>query len=192
MVLSDIASAVLIIIIFAVLLLFITLSIGIARIRNNWDEYKCNPAVIPFASVFGHDPVTTFNQCIQLSQGDFMSGFLDPIYKALANFAESGALFTSIFEMLKLGMNDQQMGMFNLAETIGAKMKSVVTELDLLFISVTDMFAKLGSAITVIYYLIQTGVGTSSALWEELPGTVIRLLTGTSKEDFDSTKSSTG
>ena len=186
MVLSDIANAVLIIIIFALLQLFITLSIGIARVKNNWEEYKCNPAVIPFASIFGHDPVTTFNQCIQVSQADFMSGFLDPVYNSLSSFAESGAIFTSALEMLKLGTNNQQMDTFNLAETMGLKMKSVITEINLLFINVSDMFGKIGGTVSVIYYLILTGVGTAEALWEELPGTVIRYVTGTKKKDWES------
>ena len=48
------------------------------------------------------------------------------------------------------------------------------------------MFGKIGGTVSVIYYLILTGVGTAEALWEELPGTVIRYVTGTKKKDWES------
>tara|TARA_B110001452_G_scaffold224588_1_gene198226 strand:- start:4887 stop:5435 length:549 start_codon:yes stop_codon:yes gene_type:complete len=173
---GDLGNAVLIIIIFSLIQLFVTLSIGISRIRNNWDDYKCNPGIIPFASVFGQDPIENFNQCIKVSQVGFMSGFLKPIYGALQQFSDSGNLFTQIFESLKLGLNNEQAGTFNLANDIGARIRGIITELNLVFITITDTFGKIGSTVTVLYYLIITSIKTTQTLWEELPGTIIRVI----------------
>ena len=49
---GDLGSAVVIILIFCILHGVLAVSIGIANIQNNWEHYKCNPAVMPFASVF--------------------------------------------------------------------------------------------------------------------------------------------
>jgi len=33
-------------------------------IMDNWDEYRCNPLVIPFSGMFGHDSSETMTQCM--------------------------------------------------------------------------------------------------------------------------------
>ena len=175
---SDIANAIIIIIIFVVLQLFITLSIGVARIRNDWDKYKCNPAVIPFASIFGYDPVDTFNSCVLSSQANFMSKFLDPIYSTFGNLIEQGSLFTGILEFLKLGLNTEQASLLNLAETFGLKFLNLTTEFNKIIINITDVFGKLSSSMTLLYYLMISGLKVGESLWEELPGTVIRFVGG--------------
>ena len=174
--LGDTGNAFLIIIVFCLIQLFITLSIGLAQLRNNWDEYKCNPGVIPFASLVGHDPVTTFQECTKDIQGDFMKTFLDPVYNALNSFSESGNLFVGILESLKMGLRTQQGGAFNFIEDIGLRFKILITELSKSFITVTDLFGKVGSMVSVIYYLILTSVKLGNALDKDLPGSVLRVL----------------
>tara|TARA_Y100000816_G_C26068902_1_gene562010 strand:+ start:213 stop:758 length:546 start_codon:yes stop_codon:yes gene_type:complete len=178
---SDIANAIIIIIIFLLLQLFITLSIGIARIRNNWDKYKCNPAVIPFAGVFGYDPMETFNSCVLSSQADFMSRFLDPIYSTFGNLIEQGNLFTGVLEFLKLGLNTEQTSLLNLAETFGLKFLNLTTEFNKIIINISNVFGNLTSSLTVLYYIMTSGLKLGQALWEELPGTVIRFVGGDKK-----------
>ena len=46
------------------------------NIKNNWNDYKCSPLVMPFAGVFGHDPGSNFTGCITSMQSDFMGVFL--------------------------------------------------------------------------------------------------------------------
>ena len=174
--LGDTGNAFLIIIIFCLIQLFITLSIGLAQLRNNWDKYKCNPAVTPFASLIGYDPITTFQECTKEIQGDFMKSFLDPVYKSLNSFSESGNLFVGILESLKMGLKTQQGGTFNFVEDLGARFNILITELSKSFITVTDLFGKIGSMVSVIYYLILTSVQMGEALSKDLPGTALRAM----------------
>jgi hypothetical protein len=73
--LGDVGNAFLIVLIFCLIQLFITISIGLVQLRNNWDKYKCNPGVTPFAGIIGYDPVLTFQECTKETQGDFMKCF---------------------------------------------------------------------------------------------------------------------
>ena len=57
--------SILILFIFALLQLTNLLGVGIKHIQNNWSLYRCNPLVIPFSGVFGHDPQETFTYCAQ-------------------------------------------------------------------------------------------------------------------------------
>ena len=174
--LGDTGSAFLIIIIFCLIQLSITLSIGIAQLRNNWEKYKCNPGVIPFASLVGHDPVTTFNECTKETLSGFMGSFLDPIFTSLNSFADSGNLFVGILESLKLGLNVQQGGTLSFIEDLGVRLNILITELSRSFITVSDLFGKVGSMVSVIYYLILTSVKMGEALSRDLPGTGLRTI----------------
>ena len=173
---SDIANAIIIIVIFACMQLTITLSIGIARIKNNWEEYKCNPAIIPFASIFGFDALETFNQCILTSQADFMSTFLDPIYSSISSLIENGNIMRDMFQFLKIGLNSNQLATFNLAEEIGARVKSLIFAFNKIFINVNDVFGKLSTTLTLFFYVLQSIIKLAEASWLELPGTVIRKI----------------
>ena len=47
---SDIVLALIIILVFVALLVFNVLSVGITKVNDDWDKYRCSPGVIPFAS----------------------------------------------------------------------------------------------------------------------------------------------
>ena len=34
------------------------------EIMNNWGLYRCNPLILPFVTLFGHDPSQTFTECL--------------------------------------------------------------------------------------------------------------------------------
>ncbi len=52
------------VIIFIILLLYIILVYNRKNIIKNWDQYKCSPLIIPFASFFDKDPVENLNGCM--------------------------------------------------------------------------------------------------------------------------------
>ena len=60
---SDITLSIFIILIFIFLYVFNILSVGIQKIKDDWPQYRCNPMVMPFASVFGYDTVSNFSFC---------------------------------------------------------------------------------------------------------------------------------
>ena len=65
---GDLLSAIFIIIVFIGLYVLSFLVIGTKYIQDNWSLYRCNPTVMPFASMFGHDTSENFTYCIQNMQ----------------------------------------------------------------------------------------------------------------------------
>ena len=176
--LGDIGNAFLIVLIFCIIQLVITLSVGLVQLKNNWNEYKCNPGVIPLAGLIGFDPVLTFQECTKETQGDFMKSFLTPVYDTLGTLADAGNVFTEIFESLKLGANEQQGTTFNLVEDLGNRFKMLISGLSNSFITIGNVFGKITSMITIVYYLIGTSTTLGKALVGDLPGTAFRTFTG--------------
>jgi hypothetical protein len=176
--LGDIGNAFLIVLIFCIIQLFITLSVGLVQLRNNWDKYKCNPGVTPFAGFVGFDPVLTFQECTKETQGDFMNSFLSPVYDTLDTFAEAGNVFTEVLDSLKLGLNVQQDTTFNVVEDLGNRLKMLISGLSNTFITVLNVFGKTASMMSVIYYLLGTATSLGEAIVGDLPGTAFRMFTG--------------
>ena len=172
---GDLGSAVVIILIFSIIHLALAASIGIAKIQNNWEFYKCNPSVMPFASIFGHDTGTNFNECIQKQQTGFMGSFLDPIYQSLSYFAQNGAIFADMFESVKLFGNTQDNNTGNFVEDAKGRLYNMSDGANRIFIGVTDTFSKLTSTITILFYTLQSALVAGKSVWNELPGTFIKI-----------------
>lgn len=172
---GDLGNLILIVFIFTLLQLFLSLNIGISEIRNNWHKYKCNPGIMPFAHVFGHDTGKNFNECIKLSQANFMSSFLEPIYTGLGFFAETGSVFTEVFEELKIFGNAQNSSSGSLVSNIKNRLLAMGFETNQIYINISNTFGQLSSLITVVFYLVETGLTAGEFAWQELPGTFIRF-----------------
>lgn len=172
---GDIGSAVVIIFFFSMLHGLMAVSLGISNIKKNWQYYKCNPAIMPFAQVFGHDLRTNFNECVQTTQVDFMSAFLDPIYQSLQHFSENGSTFTDLFEKLKIFGDNQNSGMNNFVSDARGRLYNMSDSTNRIFIGVSDTFSQLTSTITVLFYIIQSGLVVGESAWNELPGTFIKI-----------------
>ena len=176
--LGDIGNAFLIVLIFCIIQLVITLSVGLVQLKNNWNEYKCNPGAIPLAGLIGFDPVLTFQECTKETQRDFMKSFLTPVYDTFDTLADAGNVFTEILESLKLGANEQQGTTFNLVEDLGNRFKMLISGLSNSFITIGNVFGKITSMVTIVYYLIGTSTTLGKALVGDLPGTAFRTFTG--------------
>jgi len=174
--LGDLGNAFLIVIIFTFIQLFITVLTSIAQFKKVWNTYKCNPAIMPFASLMGYDPTIVFQECTAETQSSFMSVFLDPIYSSLQTFSESGNIFLGILDSLQIGLNTQQLDSLNIVGNIGARVQVFSTNLNETFITVADTVSKIGGFMTIIFYLLQTSVDIGKALNRDAPGHILRAL----------------
>jgi hypothetical protein len=122
------------------------------------------------------DPIETFKECTKEIQWDFMKTILKPIYNSFTYFLDSGNLFVGILESLKTGLNVQHGSTLDMMNDLGVRFNILLTELSIAFITVSDMFGKVSSMVTVIFYLITTSVRLGEALNNDLPGTIIKAL----------------
>ena len=172
---GDLGSAVVILFIFSMIHVLLAASIGISKIEKNWDKYKCDPGIMPFAGFFGHDVKDNFNECIKSTQVDFMGSFLAPIYESLTYFSQNGSAYTDMFESMKVSSNNQDGGMSNFAEDAKNRLYKMGDSSNQIFIGVVDTFSKLSSTITILSNTLEAGLVTGKSAWKELPGTFIKM-----------------
>jgi len=178
---GNLGTAVIIISIFSLIHLFLSLTIGISEIKRNWKKYKCNPGIIPFAGVVGpegSDPITAAEECIKMTQLNFMNVFLEPIYAGLKMIMENGSFFTDIFNDLKVFGNFQEMQLFKMFDTITGRISNVGNSVQMSLIRMTDIFHKLGYTMNTLMYTVTSFGHAANVASCELPGTVITMGTG--------------
>ena len=103
---SDLSLTVFIIIMFIVLFGFNLFTIGISKIKNDWPIYRCNPMVMPFASLFGQDTVTNFTYCIQTMQSNYMSFLMQPLHYNLDIIGNLGSHITEAINDVRAFFNN--------------------------------------------------------------------------------------
>ena len=173
MALSDLGGVVFILTMFAIIHTLLALSLGISEVKNNWQKYKCNPAIIPLAPIFGQDINSTFDECIKGTQVDFMQTFLEPIYKSLGFFSQTGLKFISIFENIKMFGNQQHSSGTSMMSNIYTRMNLIGNEISYMYINIQNTFSKLASTVSILFYILKTGRNLADAADQELPGTLI-------------------
>ena len=71
--------------------------IDIQRIKDNWADYRCNPIIMPFASLFGEDTKQNFDFCLGKIFNTHSQGIVGSIMAMFTTFTN---LLESIFDSL--------------------------------------------------------------------------------------------
>lgn len=176
--LGDLGSVVIILFIFALIHLFLALTIGIAEIKRNWPKYKCNPGVIPFAAVFDKDPKETAQECIKDIQIDFMTVFLEPIYSGFEFLATNGAYFNEIFNQMKFFGNESQGQFFSGIGNIKGRISNTTSAIGNTVDDITNSFGMVQQIFNNFGNIVLSVINTVTASQKQLPGTILKMGTG--------------
>jgi len=173
---SDITTSIIIFIVFGMMFFFNILSVGIKKIKKNWKLYRCNPLVMPFASVFGQDTTTNFTYCIQNMQTDYMGHLLRPL-----NF--NLGVITSLQSSFAGSLNFIRYFTVNLRKSIGGITGSffgifynVIIEFQKIILGIRDLIAKLVGILVIQMYSVQGASLTGQSWWNGPPGEMLRTL----------------
>ena len=173
---SDLTLTVIIVFIYILLYLFNLLVVGIQRIKENWPVYRCQPLIMPFASVFGHDSSENFAYCIANMQKNFMGPLLQPL-----NF--NVQLLGDITGGLTSGLNTNRNFMSEFRESASATFMNIFSvifnitiEIQRMSINFKDMIGKLVGAMTTSLYILNGSIMTMESAWSGPPGDLVKAL----------------
>lgn len=142
---DDVFNAILIISIFTILISSISLSINIEEIKNNWDNYKCNPIIIPVAGIINPEinSVENFNSCVSGIISDFMGDFIQPFIFIINFLKQLGLGFIQIFSYLKKILNMFGIDINKLFNIFNTNILNMLTEFKNTITNFTDILNNL-------------------------------------------------
>ena len=173
---SDIFVSLIIVIIFILLYAFNFFVIGIQRIKDNWPQYRCNPVVMPFASVFGVDTNTNFTYCIQNLQSNYIGYLLKPLTYNVNVLGQMGSTLTGNLGNMRGLVGYVRNAVKKITEGIFSVLGSIVIEIQRLSINIKDMMGKLFGVLSTLLHTMNGAIMTMESMWDGPPGQAVRWL----------------
>jgi hypothetical protein len=173
---SDVYTAILIIVVFIILYISSFLAIGLKKIKDNWDEYKCSPIAMPFAGYLGYDAMENFAFCIGRIQKTLMNTFLKPVFNNLDVLGDVAGGIVSSLNSLTVLMANMSTGFSMAGGDILNIFKGIMAKMQFFIINMKDVFAKFAGTMVVITNMIQSGGMIGASTWRGPIGETLRLL----------------
>ena len=172
----DLSLTIFIIIMFIALFAFNILTIGISKIKNDWPVYRCNPMVMPFASLFGQDTVTNFTYCIQTMQSNYMTYLMQPLHYNLDVIGNLGSNITGSINDVRAFFNNIRNFITGIVQSIFGVFLNILIEFQSVTINIKDMFAKIVGIMATLMFTLDGSIKTMTATWAGPPGQLTRAL----------------
>jgi hypothetical protein len=173
---SDWTRFILVILIFMCLHAYIILAIQMENIKKNWPVWRCNPMVMPFARVFGHDEFGNFTHCIQTMQSDYMSFLLQPINFDLSKVTKIGGLFTAGLAGGLSFITDLRKMLHTIFKSIYAAFQQIIIQFQLMIINIKDTFGKIGAVVSILAKIIMGISNLIKSIENGPPGDVLEAV----------------
>lgn len=173
---SDLTLSIIIILIFIGLYSFNLFVVGTKTIKDNWPAYRCQPLIIPFASMFGHDTSTNFSYCIQTMQKGFMNDLLKPVNFNIGALGSITTGLTTNLNSVREFTDYFRNKVKNAVNAIFATVFNVMVEIQRLIINMKDMLGKLIGIMITSLYVMNGSMLTMQSAWNGPPGELVRAL----------------
>jgi hypothetical protein len=173
---SDLSTALLIIVIFIALYISSFLAIGLKKIKENWNQYRCSPMAMPFAGYLGYDALENFAFCIGRIQSGLMNTFLKPIFANLNILGDVAGSIIGSIKSLTVLMSNMTVGFGMASFDILSMFKGIMVKMQYFLVNIKDVFAKFGGTMSVMSNIIQGSSLTARSMWRGPIGTTLRTL----------------
>jgi hypothetical protein len=178
----DILLSIFIIILFFILYFVNVLAIDTKDIQNNWPKYRCNPSIMPLASILGPNGTNAsdnFVYCVQNMQKNYMEHLLQPVNYNIdvlsQNMNETTNSMISTKNFIS-GLRDKLGGINGIIPNVFGVFSNLIIEVQRNTINIKDTFSKIIGVIASFIFILDGSVKTSSSLWAGPPGSMIRAI----------------
>ena len=173
---TDIALTLIIIIAFISLSLFPILSVGMKKVENNWPTYRCNPAVMPFAGMFGQDATQNFTYCIQSMQSNYMDYLLEPVNYNINVIGNLGGSLSSSINSARAFISNLRGMITSIVQGIFGVFLNILIEIQKMMITLKDMDEKQVAVLATVMYMVDGSTKTMKSVWNGAPGQIVRAI----------------
>ena len=160
---NDIWFTIIVFIIVFLIALYFYIKSSLMSYRNSWEDNKCNPILMPFASIINSDKVNNddleyilnnFNECLNILNEEVAVDTTKPI-RSILGFIEN---VFRILHMAFIAVKSFIAYLFKLImyfkDLIFNSIKNTLLQIKLFFMNINDFLAKIISFFLVIYYTI--------------------------------------
>lgn len=162
--------------------LCITLIMAVSQLQNiqeNWGEYRCNAAILPFASYVGPPGTTTsenMSYCMQSSMASLAPGILQPFSYLQTKTTGMMSGITSSLVAARQEQNNSKVQSAGMFSSIYTLFSNIVVSFNLMVIKMLSAQGKTSGILTTLLHIMTTVQLTFESMWNGVPGKMIRVL----------------
>jgi hypothetical protein len=161
---NDVWFTIIIILIVVIIVIYFYIKSTLVAYRNSWQEHKCNPLMMPFASIINSDKVynnndleyivNNFTECLNILNEEVAVDTKKPLNSILGYISN----FFDILYTAFIGVKNFIVYLFRLLmyffRLINNSIQNILLQLRLFFMNINDFLGKILSVFTVIYYTL--------------------------------------
>ena len=161
---NDVWFTLIIIIIVIIIAIYFYIKSTLVAYRNSWQDHKCNPLLMPFASIINSDKVydnndleyivNNFNECLNILNEEVAVDAKKPLNSILSYISN----FFGVLHTAFIGVKGFIEYLFSLIvyflNLINSSIQNLLLQIRLFFMNINDFLGKILSVFTVIYYTI--------------------------------------
>lgn len=161
---NDVWFTIIIILIVVIIVIYFYIKSSLVAYRNSWQDHKCNPLMMPFASIINSDKVhnnndleyivNNFNECLNILNEEVAVDAKKPLNSILSYISNFFGILYGAF----IGVKDFIVYLFSLLvfflKLINKSIQNLLLQMRLFFMNINDFLAKIVSVFTVIYYTL--------------------------------------
>jgi hypothetical protein len=136
--------------------------VNIAEVANNWQLYRCNPMIMPFASLFGYNTSENFNFCISNILKKGASSFTGPFASILETFIGSLMTVMGSLNSFRVVLATLMGGITTVFQEMTERFQTLMANFILTGDAVKRLMGKMFATFYAIIYMGTSGIQAGS------------------------------
>jgi hypothetical protein len=137
---------------------------NIKDLKDNWPEYRCNPAYMPLAGMVGQDPFKNFNDCTMKSFQDYTGFVVDPIMSQFSTMTDAVSQIGGAMDDMRKMMAQTRDGFLGIVGTVFGKIQNLMSQFQYIIIRMRTLMARLVGIMMSFVYIFTTGSQTGASV----------------------------
>lgn len=170
-------SSIKVIIIFTIVYCFIVfqyLSKYLVNLKNNFIQYRCNPLIMPFVGLLGHNTEQNFSYCIQNIQSNFMHNFTEPLYYLGNGFSSMIGDITGDIQFIRKKIFSVVSNIINVIQSIFGVFLNILIAFQHNTIKTKDLLSKMVGTLVGVTYILEGVYLSGMSVWDGPVGKTLR------------------
>jgi hypothetical protein len=174
-ILKDILKLAMFTLIYVVILLIARGGSEMSHVGENIEQYKCNPAVMPFVSRWGIDTVKNFRECTFDQVHSFAGVIMEPIYGMIAGISNIMNTVVGSIQSARQLLSWVRNAFMGTISTLHNRLALLIAEFRNLMIRVRNIIQRLFATFTTIMRMVLTGFSLAESVSNSFIGDVARF-----------------
>jgi hypothetical protein len=137
---------------------FVNSAVDFAEVSRNWPKYRCNPAIMPFAGLYGYNVKENFNYCVENIFKEQAGSVTGPFASILGVMVQNAMTFLKSLNSLRMMFATMVGGITKIIQEFTDRFKLVFSQVRITAQRLQVLFQRLQGTLFSVMYMAMSGV----------------------------------